>query len=95
MEKKFDALTMHLTLKIEELRHKVGMTQEDLAIRTGISRASMVNMENGRQGISLRRLFDIAVELGIEAKDLLPSNEWYNEHKNKKLKKIITFEIVD
>lgn len=95
MEKKFDALTMHITSKIEERRDAKGITQEELALKTGISRASMVNMENGRQGISLRRLFDMAVELGIEAKDLIPTNEWYKEHKNKKLRKIITFEVVD
>lgn len=73
----------------------LSLTQEELAINIGLSRTSVVNMLAGKQSISIRHLYDMAEYLGIEAKDLLPGIKWYKENKHKKLKKIITFEVID
>jgi transcriptional regulator with XRE-family HTH domain len=82
-----DILSVKVACKIEEIRLQKGLTQEELASDIGISRASLVNMEAGRQAISLVRLFAFADSLGIEAKELLPDNKWYQKYKGKKLRK--------
>jgi transcriptional regulator with XRE-family HTH domain len=82
-----DILSIKVASKIEEERTKKGISQDALAHATGISRVSMVNMEAGRQGISLMRLFAFAEALEIEARDLLPDNKWYKKFKGKKLRK--------
>ena len=86
---------MYISGKIDEYRDKTDITQEELAAKIGLSRASIVNMEQGRQNVSLERLFDIAVVLKCNVTDLIPSSEWYIKNKNKKIKKIVTFEIIE
>lgn len=71
------------------------MTQDELAMNIGLSRASLVNMMAGKQAISIMHLYEIAESLNMEAKDFLPDMEWYKKNKGKKLKKIITFEVID
>jgi len=95
MEKKTDVLTVYVSGKIEEHRERVGMTQDDLALKVGLSRPSLVNMANGRQSVSIKRLFAIAEVLKIEPSELMPDLEWYLEHKGKKLRKVVTYEILD
>lgn len=41
-------------------RKRCGLTQDDLAIATGLSRPSIVNMELGRQRIALHTLITLA-----------------------------------
>lgn len=84
-----DILNLKVACKIEEMRLEKGLTQEQLASDVGISRTSLVNMEAGRQAISLVRLFAFADSLDVEAKDLLPDNKWYKKYKGKKLRKEI------
>jgi len=94
MEKKTSPLIVYTASKIEERRSEIEMTQEDLAFKTGLSRSSIINMEHGRQSISIERLFSIAEVLEIEPRDLLPNMAWYKDNKGKKLRKVISFEIV-
>lgn len=90
-----DILSINVASKIEELRAKKGLSQEELAYSIGMSRASLANMEAGRQSISLFRLFAISEALQVEAKELLPNNEWYRKYKGKKLRKEIRFVLED
>lgn len=53
-------------------RNSLGMNQEVLAGRVGISRASLANIERGRQSILVHHLYAIAKELGLRPSDLLP-----------------------
>ncbi len=48
------------------------MTQERLAQASGVSRASIANIEQGRHRIQLHVLYDIATALEVEPHDLLP-----------------------
>jgi len=52
---------------------KKKMSQQALADAVGISRASIVNVEQGRHRIQLHVLYEIAVALDVDPRDLLPS----------------------
>lgn len=49
------------------------MKQEELAARVGISRASLANIERGRQSVLVHHLYAIAKALSLAPADLLPS----------------------
>ena len=52
------------------------MTQEMLAAETELSRASIANIERGRQNVGLHHLYSIAKALKVtRVQDLLPSLE--------------------
>jgi Predicted transcriptional regulators len=51
---------------------KPKLTQQQLAIAAGISRASIANIEQGRHRIQLHVLYDLAEALEIKPHDLLP-----------------------
>lgn len=54
--------------KILEERH---MTQSELAIRTGVTEASISRYCNGQRKISIDKAFDMAVALGIDFKEFV------------------------
>lgn len=53
-------------------RERLGRTQADVALVAGLSRASIANIEKGRQRILLHDLYSLAQALGVEAATLLP-----------------------
>lgn len=58
--------------KIRELREEKGVSQELLAKSVGVSRASLVNYESGKQPMSLAVLYRIALKLDVAVVTLLP-----------------------
>ena len=58
--------------RVRRYREGRDLTQETLAEQVSISRASIVNIEKGRQRPPVHVLWDIAEKLGIEAADLIP-----------------------
>lgn len=54
-------------------RESRGMTQENLASQAGLSRTSVVNIERGRQGVSLGTLYRLAEALHCLPSRLLPA----------------------
>jgi len=58
---------------IKRYRQGEGRTQTQLAAQIGISRASLANIEAGRQQVLVHHLFDIAQALDIESLDTLLS----------------------
>ncbi|OBJ42546.1 transcriptional regulator [Mycolicibacterium mucogenicum] len=58
-------------LRIQRARIERGLTQEQLALLSGMSRNTLMDIEHGRRGILLERIFDIAKELGVSAAELL------------------------
>lgn len=52
-----------------------GLRQEELALRVGISRASIANIEGGRQAVSLHQFTDLAEALGTTASSVLRAAE--------------------
>lgn len=55
-------------------KHREGqeMSQAALSKRVGLSRASVANIEKGRQRIPLHHLYRLAQALGVNAHTLLP-----------------------
>jgi transcriptional regulator with XRE-family HTH domain len=56
---------------IRRKRKRLGLTQKKLAERLSVSRASIANIETGRQKILIHQLFQLAAALDIAAEDLL------------------------
>lgn len=61
--------------RIRTLRIEQGLTQEALALESGVTRNVLIQVEHGRRGLLYERLFDIAEVLGIDAADLLTPNK--------------------
>jgi transcriptional regulator with XRE-family HTH domain len=57
--------------RIQSLRMDRGLTQEQLAQLSGVSRNVLMDVEHGRRGLLHERLFDIATALEVSAADLL------------------------
>lgn len=64
-----------LGLKIQELRKLKGMTQEDLAEKTGLSVRTIQRIESGEVDPRSYTLNQIAEALGVEITDLTKENE--------------------
>lgn len=60
-----------LGAKVEQVRTFLDVTQEELAKRTGLSRATIANMEVGRQRIYLHHVETISKALGTSPKGIL------------------------
>lgn len=60
---------------IKERRRQLGFTQEYLSSQLGLSRASLANVETGRQRILVHQLYRLAEELDVEVAALLPDPE--------------------
>lgn len=56
--------------KIQRLRKKKGLTQEELAEMIGFSRVYMGYIEQGRETPSLKMLIKIAKKLGVRVEEL-------------------------
>lgn len=63
----------NIGIKISKYRNKIGLTQEELANKVGISYSYLTQIEapNVVKKMSLEVLFDIAKALDIDIKDLL------------------------
>jgi transcriptional regulator with XRE-family HTH domain len=59
--------------QLRQQRRKAKLSQDALAEASGISRTSVVNIESGRQGVSLVTLYRLADALACEPSALLPS----------------------
>lgn len=60
---------------IRSYRDKRGVTQADLAKATGLTRTSIVNIEQGRQRFMVHTLLDVARALRVGPEDLLSTTE--------------------
>ena len=66
------ALYAHIGTLIKARRKHFKLTQERLAARIKISRASLANIETGRQTILVHQLYALATVLELSPADLLP-----------------------
>jgi transcriptional regulator with XRE-family HTH domain len=57
--------------RIRAVRVQNGLTQESLALSSGLSRNLLVDVELGKSGLLYERLFDLAHTLGVPASDFL------------------------
>lgn len=64
-------LTKTICKRIKKFRHDIGMTQEDLAEKVGVSRVYIGYVEQGRNTPSLEILEKIAKSLKVKLPDLV------------------------
>lgn len=67
------AIYAHIGALIKTRRKHFKLTQEQLASQLSISRASLANVETGRQKILVHQLFSLAAALDMSPADFLPS----------------------
>lgn len=58
--------------RLRAARDERGLTQQAVAKSTKLSRASLANIERGRQRILLNTLVDLAMAVGVSPQGLLP-----------------------
>lgn len=56
--------------RIRALRLDRGLTQEALALESGVTRNVLIQVEHGKRGLLYERLFDLADALGVSVVDL-------------------------
>ena len=61
----------HPGLRIRELRERRGLTLDDLASRSGVSKGFLSEVENGKRGLSAENVLKIAMALGASVDYLL------------------------
>jgi len=62
-----DQIYKNLGNRIRSLRKSLGWTQDRLAKAVGISRASLANIEAGRQQVLVHHIFAVAEALNLES----------------------------
>ena len=55
---------------VRRLRVEAGLTQEALALESGLSRNQLIELEHGRRGVLFERLDDLARALDVPVSDL-------------------------
>mgnify|MGYP000335993653 CR=1 FL=1 len=61
--------------RLREFRARYGMTQEDLARRVGVTRQTIIAIENGKYLPSLRLAFKLAKVFEVRIEDLFECDE--------------------
>jgi DNA-binding XRE family transcriptional regulator len=61
--------------RIRALRLERSMTQEALALLSGVTRNVLIDVEHGRRGLLYERLFDLADALDVSAAELLAADD--------------------
>ena len=69
------ALYLAVGAEVRTRRSQRGLKQEDLSQLVGLSRASVANVEGGRQAVPIHLLAEIAEALGTTCSDVLASAE--------------------
>ncbi len=57
--------------RIRALRQERGLTQEQLALLSGVTRNVLIDVESGKRGLLYERLFDLADALEVRSSELL------------------------
>lgn len=61
-----------MNFRIREIRTKQNMTQEDLSRKSGVSRATVSGLENGKIKVTTTEtLLKLAVALGVKVGELI------------------------
>lgn len=71
-EKFIDEFYKDLGRRMSDRRAELGLIQEEVGNRVGLSRTSITNIEKGRQRILAHDIYIIAAALEIPARDLMP-----------------------
>ncbi|KQM59284.1 MULTISPECIES: helix-turn-helix domain-containing protein [unclassified Agreia] len=63
----------HVGAAIRLARVEAGLTQEALAIESGVTRNMLIYVEHGTRPLAYDRLFDIAAALGVDPASFFPA----------------------
>ena len=61
--------------RLRELRELVNITQEDIAIRVGVSRQTIISLEKGKYNPSILLAFKLAHVFGLTVEDIFIYHE--------------------
>lgn len=68
------AIRTSVGARIRAIRLEQGLTQEELALASGVARHMLVQVERGQRGLLYERIFDIADVLGVSPSSLLDAH---------------------
>lgn len=71
MQKPVEPIYKILGARVQEVRQVLDLTQEELAARTTLTRASIANLECGRQRVLLHQVEELATALGMTPRGLM------------------------
>lgn len=66
--------------RLRDLRHQLSVTQEGLALRCGLDRSYVGQVERGERNISLENIYRLAEGLGIPPGELLVELDDLTKH---------------
>jgi len=58
--------------RVREAREALGISQHQLSVRVGVSRASVANIERGAQRVALHQWLEFAAALNVDPSSLVP-----------------------
>ena len=70
-----DPIYKEIGKRIQKYRILSGLTQESLATQMGLTRTSVVHIENGNQRLTIDKLYKISEILNVNIDKLLPKIE--------------------
>lgn len=88
-------INMHCGKMIYERRKKIGYNQDELASAVGLTRTSIVNIEKGRQSLTVENLLKVCAVLKCKVVDILPHVPSVKLTPFKKIKKVIEYKTMD
>jgi len=56
---------------VQRIRHRKGLTQEELSEKAGFTQQYISDLENGRRNPTVVTLYELAMALGVSHMDLL------------------------
>lgn len=74
-EARLTATYQEIGNRIARARKKTKLSQHDLAVRIGLKRTSVTNIEKGRQKVMVHTLVEVARHLNISPTELLPREQ--------------------
>lgn len=72
-QKEREAIRIGFGKLLREKRQALGISQEELAFRSGLHRTYVGSVERGERNLSLENIFVFAKALHCHPKDLIPS----------------------
>ena len=72
LQKVEDPLLKFVANQVVSARHKLGITQDQLAEKAGCAPLTVTNIESGRRNVTLKSLSLLAIALEIDLRDLFP-----------------------
>ena len=62
----------YIAIRVNKLREDKGLTQEDFGKQIGLSRTSVINIEKGKQQMTLKNLYLICNFFDIKSTNIMP-----------------------